>query len=105
MKDNSCKICHFGDVVENEKIPHGEKMITFKIRFWANDLPGEKTAWNSGAITAVTNRSRGIRGTDPVFFQSIDELTVKMKEMLKKHGVILVEEDSKTKKKIIVDLE
>jgi hypothetical protein len=90
-----------------EDIKHGEKMITFKVRFWTKDLVSPKMVWNSGAITPVTNRSRGIRNTpdDRIFFRSIDDLPRAMKELLKKHGIAVVEREKGTKRTYLVDLD
>jgi hypothetical protein len=89
-----------------EEIPHGEKMISFKLRFWTTGLDNPKMAWNKGAITVITNRSRGIRDAPDshVFFHSIEEIPKAVKEILKKNGITLVEKDKETKRIFIVDL-
>jgi len=58
--------------MEKDDIPHGEKMITFKVRFWTTGLSNKKMALDKGAVTTVTNRSRGIRDTNEnhAFFQA-----------------------------------
>lgn len=88
-----------------EEIPHGDKMIAFKLRFWTTNLENKKMAWDSGAITVVTNRSRGLRNTpeNHVFFHNIDELPKVVRKILKKNGIVIVREDKKTKKKYIVE--
>jgi len=90
-----------------EDIKHGEKMITFKVRFWTTGLTSPKMVWSNGAITPVTNRSRGIRNTPEghTFFRNIDDLPRAMKEILKKHGIAVVEKEKGTKRAYLVDLE
>ncbi len=89
-----------------EEIPHGDKMIAFKVRFWTTNLTNKKMAWNKGAITVVTNRSRGLRNTpeNHVFFRSIEELPGAIREILKKNDIALVSEEKGSKKKYLIDL-
>ena len=88
-----------------EEIPHGEKMISFKLRFWTDGLKNPKMAWNKGAITVITNRSRGIRSTSQnhVFFDSIEGIPNVLKECLKKTGITLVERENGSKKIYLVE--
>jgi len=89
------------------EIPHGEKMITFKLRFWTDGLANRKMAWNAGAITVVTNKSRGIRNTPKSheMFHSLEDIPNAVKKILKKNGISLVKRDERDRKKIVlVDL-
>ena len=90
--------------MENNEIPHGDKMITFKLRFWTNELDNAKMAWDSGAITVVTNRSRGIRNLPKSheMFHEIDDIQNAVKKIIKKNGITLVRRDEKDRKKILL---
>ncbi len=76
---------------ENGKIPHGEKMITFKLRFWTTGLTNKRMAWDSGAITIVTNKSRGIRNTprSHEMFHNLEDIPNAVKKIVKKNGISL----------------
>lgn len=89
-----------------EEIPYGDKMIAFKVRFWTTGLNNKKMAWNKGAITVVTNRSRGLRNAPDthVFFHDLEELTDAMKKMLKKNDIALVTEERGSRKRYLIDL-
>jgi len=92
--------------MEKEEIPYGEKMISFKIRFWTNKLPNKKMAWDSGAITLSTNRSRGLRNIpgNHEFFNSFEEIEKAIKKMLKRNDIVIVKKD-KSKNLIVVNLD
>lgn len=88
----------------SDTIPHGEKMIVFKIRFWTSGLPNKKMAYNTGAITTVTNRSRGIRATSEnhAFFHNLEEIPQAIKKVLKMNDIALVKKEKG--KLILVDV-
>lgn len=88
-----------------KKIPHGDKMISFKLRFWTNDLNNRKMVWNDGAITVVTNRSRGLRNTNEnhVFFNSIDEIPDAVRKILKENEISIVKKEKGSGKIYLVD--
>ena len=79
-----------------EDIKHGDKTITLKVRFWANQLDSEKVAWDSGVVHAVTNRSRGIRNDEnPIPFNNLNDVTKAIKKCLIKHRINLVDNKRK----------
>lgn len=89
--------------MDKDEIPHGEKMITFKVRFWTTGLTNKKMALDKGAVTTVTNRSRGIRDTQEnhAFFHSIDEIPKALKECLRKNDIVLVRRKGKDEMTIV----
>ena len=102
---------------EREKIgfnaPHGEKMITMKLKFWTNNIPldNPKMAWCSGVVHLVANRSRGLgrdTGTNPIPFNQLEEVTgdtgkigivEAIIQALEREHVILVESHKTSKHK------
>lgn len=75
----------------------GENMIKISVQFWTNNLPrgtGDKTAWSSGAIHMIANRSRGL-SHNHIFFNNIDEFFPKLQELLNKNGVKLLKPPEK----------
>lgn len=90
-----------------QEIPYGEKMITFKVRFFTDGLTNKKMAWETGAVTVVTNRSRGIRNEPKSheFFNNLDEIETAIKKVLKKNGISIVRKDKQTKQIVLVDLD
>lgn len=73
----------------------GERMIEIKVRFWTNDIAGEKGsilpkhAWASGVVRMEANRTHAIRPHNPVPFQSLLDLPAVMEKVLVQHGVTL----------------
>ena len=66
----------------------GSKMIKFTVQFWTNDLPkgtNERTAWNSGAIHIVANKTRGIKHNH-VFFRNSEEFMAKFQELMDRNN-------------------
>jgi hypothetical protein len=81
----------------------GEKTIELNVRFWTDEIAGEKGAilpkhaWASGVVHATRNTSHGISPTDPIPFNSLMELPVAIEKTLLAHGIIL-HADGKMKK-------
>lgn len=70
----------------------GSKMLKFTVQFWTNNLPkgtNNRTAWDSGAIHIVANKSRGIKH-DHVFFNNAEEFMTKFRELRQKHDIKLI---------------
>lgn len=81
------------------EVPHGQKTIKLKITFFTNNcevcdrpLEGDKTAWDSGNVTPITNRPRGIKSNDATtkFFMNFDELLPAIKQTLRKAGISII---------------
>lgn len=75
-----------------------KKTIGVIVRFFANDLPGKvgknpgKTPfWGTGNVHIEANTTKSIKPQDEVF-NSIDEIPSVMKRLLKKSGLVLVDE-------------
>lgn len=74
---------------------HGEKMIEVKIRFWTNDLSGErgeivqKHAWTSGVVRMERNQVHGIVPGEPRPFHSLLNVGSVIEKVLIEHGVVL----------------
>jgi hypothetical protein len=67
-------------------------MIKISVQFWTNNLPrnvDDKTAWSSGAIHMVANKSRGLKHNH-IFFNNMEEFFPKLNELLKKNNVKLL---------------
>lgn len=81
--------------VEARIAEHGKKMIEVRVRFWTNDLGGEKGkilpkhAWGSGVVLLETNSAHGITSPNPVPFNSIAEIPAKIEKVLIDHGVTI----------------
>jgi hypothetical protein len=68
------------------------KTIGVTIRFW-NVEPGviePGTAWGAGTIYVQANRAHGIKSGDPVPFNRMAELPLKLEEALEAAGVTLL---------------
>jgi hypothetical protein len=77
---------------KNARKKWGENMIKISVQFWTNNLPGgtdDKTAWSSGAIHMIANKSRGL-SHNHVFFNSIEEFLPKLQDLLNKNDVKLI---------------
>ena len=72
----------------------GENMVKISVQFWTNNLPkgadDGKTAWSSGAIHMIANKSRGLTHNH-IFFNNIDEFLPKMQELFRKNGIKLIQ--------------
>lgn len=81
--------------MEQCEAPQGEKMIELRIRFWTNDLAGDrgkirpKHAWSSGMVIMDRNQSHGIVPNDPVPFNSLMSLAYIIERVLIAHGITL----------------
>jgi hypothetical protein len=70
-------------------------MIEVKVRFWTNDLGGEKGkilpkhAWGSGVVKIEPNDAHGITSSDPVPFNSMAEIPAKVEKVLIDRGVTI----------------
>jgi hypothetical protein len=94
---------HESDALSDEQVAeigareaaHGKKMIEVKIRFWTNDLSGEKGkirpkhAWGSGVVRIEGNDAHGITPTTPVPFNSMADIPAKIEAVLIDHGVTI----------------
>ena len=87
----------------------GEDMIKISVQFWTNNLPrgaDDKTAWSSGAIHMIANKSRGL-SHNHIFFNNIDEFFPKLQELLNRNEVKLLKPPEKYAEvdlsKVIVD--
>jgi hypothetical protein len=80
-----------------------EKGIFVTIRFWTDfDKNGKKVivpkqAWAAGTLYARASQVHGIRAEDSVMFNNLEELLVKLDELLKKRDISLVVMDDKGK--------
>lgn len=76
--------------------------IFVTIRFWT-DFSREdgtlgiipKQAWAAGALYVRASKLHGIKSASPVMFNNLEELMVKLDQLLRKHGVTLVVQDDK----------
>ncbi len=81
--------------IESKSATHGEKTIEVRVRFWTNDLAGEKGkiipkhGWTSGQVFLPSNPSHGITSSEPVMFNSFAELPSKIEELLIASGITL----------------
>ena len=79
-------------MAKNEDGKWGSKMIKFSVQFWTNNLPkgtNNRTAWGSGAIHIIANKSRGLKH-DNVFFNNLDEFMPKFQELIDMHEIKLI---------------
>ena len=78
----------------NTKRRWGENMVKISVQFWTNNLPKDadngKTAWSSGAIHMIANKSRGL-SHNHVFFNNIDEFLPRLQELLNNNDVKLIQ--------------
>ena len=81
--------------IESREAAHGERTIEVRIRFWTNDLAGEKGhiipkhGWTSGQVLLPSNPSHGITSSEAVMFNSFAELPSKIEELLIANGIKL----------------
>lgn len=81
--------------VEARVAEHGKKMIEVRVRFWTNDLGGEKGkilpkhAWGAGVVVIDSNNAHGISPSSPVPFNSIADIPAKIEKVLIDHGVTI----------------
>ena len=85
-----------------QTIPHGEKTIKIIVHFFTPDEENNrKLAWDTGFVRVATNRSRGLRNQKQIFFRDLEQISDKVKNALKKAGIILIRETSNKKKQIV----
>jgi hypothetical protein len=79
-----------------------EKGIFVTIRFWTDFAEQDgtkivipKKAWAAGTLYVRASQVHGIRAEDSVMFNNLEELLVKLDELLKKRDVSLVIRDEK----------
>ena len=85
-----------------QTIPHGEKTVKVIIHhFTPDEENNKKIIWDSGFVRVASNRSRGLRNQKQIFFRNLDEISNKVKEALKKAGIIIVRETRDKKKQIV----
>lgn len=80
--------------MKKNKKPWGYNMIRVNVRFNVSDLPeggniDDRTAWATGSITLPQNKYRGIDG-DKAFFNGLDDMMPKMRDLLKKNDIKLL---------------
>ena len=81
-----------------------EKGIFVTIRFWT-DFSREdgtvgvipKHGWAVGSLYVRASELHGIRSGKSVMFNNLEELTVKLDQLLKQHGITLVIRDEEGK--------
>ncbi|MCD4666816.1 hypothetical protein K8R47_03330 [archaeon] len=83
------------------KLPWGYNMIKISIKFWTNNLPkdkdvDDKTSWDSGVLTIPKNTHRKL-DLDSIMFNSLEEIIPKLKVLLKRNGIKLVDSRQKVK--------
>ena len=69
--------------------------IFVTVRFWTDDVyPGKKIvpkkAWAAGSLYLQASEIHGIKPTKPVIFNNLEELMLKLDELLKSQGITLV---------------
>jgi hypothetical protein len=74
--------------------PHGQKMITLKVRFWTDNIskkPGaqlKKECWDAGVVSIAGNRSHGFQTeTETLPFNSLPQLLSTLEKLFIKHGI------------------
>jgi hypothetical protein len=90
---------NMADVTETEmairEADQGERMIEVKIRFWTNDIAGEKGsvrpkhAWASGVVRVERNKTHGIVPGKPRPFHSLMDLSAVVERVLIDQGIVL----------------
>lgn len=81
-------------------MPKTEKGIFVTIRFWTDfrqpngniDIVPKK-AWAAGSMYVRASDLHGIKSGDPIMFNNLEELMVKLDALLKQHDVSLVIKD------------
>lgn len=73
-----------------------EKGIFVTIRFWTDFDEGilPKKAWAAGTLTVRASKTHGIKSSNPVMFNNLEEFMVKLDEVLRNHGITLYIKDS-----------
>ena len=78
-----------------------ESGIFITIRFWTDFSKDDgsigiiqKQAWAAGSLYLRASKSHGIVSDKPVMFNSLEELIVKLDELLRKQEVTLVMQDA-----------
>lgn len=80
---------------EKEK---SSRTVKIKIRFFTDDLPKGPFIWSTGTVALVTNRERRIRQEgNPLVFHDINEIGLKVIELLKKHGIAVLKKEGNKK--------
>jgi hypothetical protein len=80
---------------EGAKPVQGENMIEVRLRFWTNNIAGNKGrilpkhAWSSGVVRMQANKSHGIVPRNPKPFQSLLDIGAVIEAALIEHGVVL----------------
>lgn len=81
--------------IETREAAQGQRMIEIRVRFWTSDLAdGEgrvrpKHAWSGGVVRISSNRSHGIVPRNPVPFNSMADIPVKIEKVLIDHGITI----------------
>jgi hypothetical protein len=77
------------------------KMVIVTVRFFTTGLK-EKTVWDSGAVYLPKQTRHGIEPKEPEMFNGLEEIAVKIRKALKKHGIDVVRYNpNKTERKIL----
>lgn len=79
-----------------------ETGIFVTIRFWTDFLREDgnkgiipKKAWAAGSLYVRASKLHGIKSGNPVLFNNLEELMVRLDQLLKQHDIDLVVEDEK----------
>jgi len=71
-----------------KRAKHGEKMIEVSVRFWTDDIAGQKElilprhAWTGGVVRIQRNQAHGIKPSKDVIFNSLLELPFAIEKVL-----------------------
>jgi len=79
-----------------------KKGIFVTIRFWTDFLKEDgkvgtipKQAWAAGSLRVRTSEIHGIKSGKSIMFNNLEELMVKLDQLLKQHDISLVIRDEK----------
>ncbi len=79
--------------VEEKTAKHGEKTIRVSLKFWTDGIASEKGkvvpgyCWEGGFVNVEANPTHGLRATQPVPFNTFDELVPMLVSVLDDAGV------------------
>jgi hypothetical protein len=77
------------------------KMVIVTVRFFTTNLE-EKAVWDSGAVYLPKQTRHGIEPKEPEMFNGLEEIAVKIRKALRKHGIDVVRYNpDKTEGKIL----
>ena len=84
------------------------KTIKMTVYMFTNDLPAKKQAWNDGVVHMKANKLHGIRATKSkplpsAQFKGVENVGNAIKEVIIKNNITLFDEDTKVKRKQVVE--